>query len=79
MWTRRTQALPCPERGGPVWGALPAGGRANGFTSSGAYDEDCWGLLQVQAFADRGVGAEESVFISGSLYESGDQGLVEKD
>ena len=26
-----------------------------------------------------GVGAEESVFISGSLYESGDQGLVEKD
>lgn len=52
---------------------------ANGFTSSGAYDEDCWGLLQVQAFADRGVGAEESVFISGSLYESGDQGLVEKD
>ncbi len=52
---------------------------ANGFTSSGAYGEDCWGLLQVQAFADRGVGAEESVFISGSLYESGDQGLVEKD
>lgn len=52
---------------------------ANSFTSSGAYDEDCWGLLQVQAFADRGVGAEESVFISGSLYESGDQGLVEKD
>lgn len=52
---------------------------ANSFTSSGAYDEDCWGLLQVQAFADRGVGAEESVFISGSLYESGDQGLVKKD
>ena len=33
----------------------------------------------MQAFADLGVGAEESVFISGSLYESGDQGLVEKD
>ena len=45
----------------------------NGWTKGGFYEkEDVNGLLQVQAYADRGLGQAESVFISGSVYRIND-------
>ena len=41
----------------------------NGFTKTGIYEgDDCNNLLPIQAFADRGMSYEESVFISGTVY-----------
>ena len=41
----------------------------NGFTKGGFYEsDDVYSLLAVQAFANKGTGAEESVFISGTVY-----------
>ncbi|MGE9972551.1 S-layer homology domain-containing protein [Candidatus Pseudoscillospira sp. SGI.172] len=41
----------------------------NSWTKGGFYEsEDVNGLLQMQAYADRGLGKAESVFISGSVY-----------
>ena len=48
---------------------------ANGWTKGGFYEsEDVNGLLQVQAYADRGLGYAESVFISGSVYRLNSSG-----
>ena len=42
---------------------------ANGWTKGGFYEsEDVNSLLQVQAYADRGLGSAEAVFISGTVY-----------
>lgn len=41
----------------------------NGFTKTGFYEgDDCNNVLPVQAFADRGLSYNESVFISGSVF-----------
>ena len=51
----------------------------NGWTKGGFYEkDDVNSLLQVQAFADRGVGEAESVFISGSVYRVSASGLEHK-
>ena len=42
---------------------------SNTFSSSGFWEgEEIWGVLQVQAFADRGADSVESAFISGSVF-----------
>lgn len=52
---------------------------SNGWTRGGLYEkDDVNSLLQVQAFADRGVGEAESVFISGSVYRVSASGLTHK-
>ena len=52
---------------------------SNGWTQGGLYEkDDVNSLLQVQAFADRGVGEAESVFISGSVYRVSASGLTHK-
>ncbi len=49
----------------------------NGFTKGGFYkSDDVWSLLAVEAFADRGFGAAESVFISGSVFTVSEEGLI---
>ncbi|MGM9564897.1 InlB B-repeat-containing protein [Evtepia sp.] len=48
---------------------------SNGWTKGGFYEsEDVNGLLQVQAFADRGLASAEAVFISGSVYRVNSSG-----
>ena len=52
---------------------------ANGWTKGGFYEsEDVNGLLQVQAYADRGLGKAESVFISGSVYRINGESKLEE-
>lgn len=52
---------------------------SNGWTKGGLYEkDDVNSLLQVQAFADRGIGEAESVFISGSVYRVTESGVTEK-
>lgn len=52
---------------------------SNGWTQGGLYEkDDVNSLLQVQAFADRGIGEAESVFISGSVYRVTESGVTEK-
>ena len=49
----------------------------NGFTKGGFYEsDDVNSLLAVQAFADKGTGAEESVFISGTVYQVSQGGIA---
>lgn len=51
----------------------------NGWTKGGFYEsEDVNGLLQVQAYADRGLGQAESVFISGSVYRINGENKLEE-
>ena len=52
----------------------------NAWTKDGFYEkEDVNGLLQVQAYADRGLSSAEAVFISGSVYHiNNDNKLEEK-
>lgn len=51
----------------------------NGWTKGGFYEkDDVNSLLQVQAFADCGVGKAESVFISGSVYRVSASKLTHK-
>ena len=48
---------------------------SNSWTRGGFYEsEDVNGLLQVQAYADRGLGSTEAVFISGTVYRSDREG-----
>ena len=48
---------------------------SNSWTRGGFYEsEDVNGLLQVQAYADRGLGSAEAVFISGTVYRSDSEG-----
>ena len=48
---------------------------SNSWTRGGFYEsEDVNGLLQVQAYADRGLGQAESVFISGTVYRINNNG-----
>ncbi|MDO4517123.1 MAG: S-layer homology domain-containing protein, partial [Bacillota bacterium] len=48
---------------------------SNSWTRGGFYEsEDVNGLLQVQAYADRGIGSAEAVFISGTVYRSDSEG-----
>ena len=52
----------------------------NGWTKGGFYeDEDVNGLLQVQAFADRGLEYGEAVFISGSVYRVNSDSKLEEE
>ena len=48
---------------------------SNSWTRGGFYEsEDVNGLLQVQAYADRGLGQAESVFISGTVFRVNNNG-----
>ena len=52
----------------------------NAWTKDGFYEkEDVNSLLQVQAYADRGLGSAEAVFISGSVYHINNDNKLEEE
>lgn len=52
----------------------------NAWTKDGFYEnEDVNGLLQVQVYADRGLGYAEAVFISGSVYHINNDNKLEEE